>query len=366
MPGFTDSCVLATFPLLANGVVADFALASLQGSCGRVRIVVDHDAKPLAAALAGRWRGRPVEVHVLENGLAGLHRLLAAEEAERLLVGSLSAAWLLDPGAAGTLAETAGASVAKASVGRTPVELYGCRRDRLLGLLEAAAPRLARARRSRELLFDGLLTGALDSLEEVPGDLLFLNDLTDLHRRTLALAGHEPAALRLLARLPDSTEPASEARIAEKARAVSSWIAPGAEVEGTVEGSVVFPGAAVCRGAHVVNSVLMNGVVVGTGATVQNVLALPHAAEGPTARTAARSAPTIGERCTVGSRASTAANAAYPEQIRDGLTVIGMGVALPAGVRVEAGCLVGPGAVPAELRRLKSLRRGHTVPEAVA
>lgn len=366
MPGFPDSCVLATFPLLANWVFADFALASLLPSCARVRIVVDHDAKPLASALAGRWKHRPVEVHVLENGLAGLLRLLAADDAERLLVGSLSAAWLLDPAAPGLLTAAADASVAKASVGRTPVELYGCRRDRLIALLESAAPRLARARRSREILFDGILTGALELIEELPGELLFHNDPTDLLRRTLCLASHDPAALRPLARLPESTDTPVEARIAEKARVASSWIAPGADIEGTVEGSVVFPGVSVRRGAHVVDSVLMNGVVVGAGAVLQHVLVLPHGPAEPAARQAARASPTIGERCTVGSRTSTAVNAAFPEQIRDGLTVIGMGVELPAGMKIEAGCLVAPGAATAELRRLKTLRRGQTAPEAVA
>ena len=65
MPGFSDACVLATFPLLANWVIADFALASLRTSCPRVRFVVDHDAKALALALSGRWKNRPVQVHVL-------------------------------------------------------------------------------------------------------------------------------------------------------------------------------------------------------------------------------------------------------------------------------------------------------------
>ena len=125
MPGFTESCVLATFPLLANGVVADFALASLLPSCRQVRIVVDPDAKPLALALAARWKHHPVEVHVLDNGLAGLQRLLAADEAERLVLGSLSAAWLLAGAAPGMLADAAGRSVAKASLGQLAPDPFG-------------------------------------------------------------------------------------------------------------------------------------------------------------------------------------------------------------------------------------------------
>ncbi len=53
---------------------------------------------------------------------------------------------------------------------------------------------------------------------------------------------------------------------------------------------MVFPGASVRRGAHVVNSVLMNGVVVGAGATVQNVLALPFDASETALRQGARAA----------------------------------------------------------------------------
>jgi carbonic anhydrase/acetyltransferase-like protein (isoleucine patch superfamily) len=364
VPGFSEACVLATFPILANWVIADFALASLLGSCARVRLVVDHDARGLAGSLAGRWKDRPVEVHVLEPGLAGLMRLLATDDAERVLVGSLSAAWLLAPEAASALAAAAGGALAKASLQRTPVELYGCRRDHLLAILESAAPRLTRAQGARELLFTGTLTGAIDLIEEIPGELLFHNDPTDLHRRTLTLAGHDPSALHAAARLPQPAGPPLEARIAERARVVSSWIAPGAEVEGTVEGSVVFPGASVRRGAHVVNSVLMNGAVVGCGALIQNSLVLPHEPGEPSGRPGSRAAPTIGDRCAVGSRTSTATNAAHPEQIRDGLAVIGMGVDLPNGFKVEAGCLVGPGASVADLRRLKVLRRGQSVPEA--
>ena len=36
---------------------------------------------------------------------------------------------------------------------------------------------------------------------------------------------------------------------------------------------------------------------------------------------------------------------------------------LPNGLKVEAGCLVGPGASMAELRRQKVVRRGQSVPE---
>lgn len=349
--------------MLANWVIADFALASLRESCSRVRFVVDHDAKPLALALASRWKGRPAEVHVLEPGLAGLLRLLGAETAERLLVGSLSAAWLLDPIAPAALAAVAAHAVAKASLQRTPVELYGCRRDRLIALLEASASRLSGKRGCRALLFDGTLASAMEVIEEIPGELLFLNDPTDLHRRTLDLANPDAAALRLVARMPESADSPPEARIAERATVISSWIAPNAHIEGTVEGSVVFPGASVRRGAHVVDSVLMNGAIVGAGATVQHALVFPHGPSDPAARAGARVAPTIGDRCAVGSRSSTAVNAAYPDQIRDGLTVIGMGVDLPGGVRVEAGCLVGPGASPADLRRRRVLRRGQSVPE---
>jgi len=72
VPGFSDACVFATFPLLGNWAIADFALASLRESCASVRIVVDHDAKAAALALSGRWKNRPVEVQFwLDAGSRG-------------------------------------------------------------------------------------------------------------------------------------------------------------------------------------------------------------------------------------------------------------------------------------------------------
>ncbi len=335
--------------------------------------------RPIAGDLAGRWKGRPAEIVTADTSpaprsgfaaavrpvpgaaprpagpAAGLARLLAAEEAPFVVLAALSAAWLLEPGEIQRLVAAAAKGVVKASLQRTPIELYAAPRDRLVALLEKAAARGGRGG-LRETLFEGVLTTSLDTIEELAGELYFLADLSELHRQNLRLVTDGQAIVRLAARFPEPTEPTQEAVIAARARVRASWIAPGAQVEGDVEESVVFPGAVVQRGAQVARSVVMNGVVVGAGACVTNALLLPWGDGAGVMRPAA----TIGETSVIGQRQSSTCNADYPDQIRDGLAVVGMDVTLPAGFRMEGGALVAPGADPAELRRLKVLRRGQT------
>jgi hypothetical protein len=349
---------LALFPFWGNWCLVDFALASMPTGA-RVTVVLEEEARAIAGPLAGRWKGHPVDIVDIDAGVGALAKLFAAEGAEWIVLAALSAVWLLAPGALERLVASAGAArrVIKASVQRTPVELYAVRRDRLIGLLDAAG-RLSRTRRARETLFEATLDPAIETIEELPGELLFFNDLSDLHQRTLRLPADGVEIVRQAARFPELSVPPREAVIAQHARVTQSWIAPGATVEGRVDGSVIFPGAVVHRGAEVVHSVVMNGVVVGAGASVANALLLPW---GDVAGSSLRAAATVGERAVVGQRQSTARNVRYPEQIRDGLAVVGMDVTLPPGFRMEGGSLACAGADAAELRRIKVLKRGQSV-----
>jgi tetrahydrodipicolinate N-succinyltransferase len=71
----------------------------------------------------------------------------------------------------------------------------------------------------------------------------------------------------------------------------------------------------------------------------------------------------IGEKCWIGARSSTARNAAFPDQIREGITVIGMNAELPAGLRVEAGAYIASGVSPETLKKQKIVRRGASIRE---
>ena len=131
-------------------------------------------------------------------------------------------------------------------------------------------------------------------------------------------------------------------------------MAGGTEVAGRVENSVLYPGVSVAAGAAVRDSVVMNNAHIGRGATVERALVLP-------ARDRIRSPhPTVEEKVSVGGGTANISNSRFPEQIHDGITVLGPGVELPKGLTVDQGCYLSPSYPAASLKRLRKLARGSS------
>lgn len=321
-----------------------------------ITILLDEADRGLALPLVSRYRKPSIPVHVLEGGLAELAARVAAEDSEYVVFASLSSVSVFDPRA--LLDQLpAGDEIVKLAVQKTPIETYAARRDRLAKLLSAHAARSRPGGRSRQYLFNDILFSAIDLIEELPGELLFQNDLMEFYRRNIwAIANCEGEVFnRILSRLPVLAAPGKESRVAEKGSLKDSILASGVEVEGTVEGSILFPDVLVRRGAFVSNSVVLNGNRIGSGSEVSNALLLPYITDAP------RTGPNIGDNCLIGAKSSTAKNADFPSQVRDGITLIGTNVDLPNGFKAEAAAYVGPGVPPAALRKLKVLRRGASI-----
>ena len=92
-------------------------------------------------ALSTRWKKPVTRVHVLEDGLAGVARLVAECGADRVILASASCLFLVDERALRDRIDEAGDRVVKLSVSRTPVEVFISSRSHLSGLLETAAER---------------------------------------------------------------------------------------------------------------------------------------------------------------------------------------------------------------------------------
>jgi hypothetical protein len=308
--------------------------------------------------LASRWKKPSVPVHVLDGGLPGLARRLSADTAEYVVLSSLSSICVFEPRALLDLLP-AGGDVVKLSVQNTPIETYAGRRQRIVELLSARAARARPGGRSREYLFRDVLFSAIDLIQDVPGEMLFQNDLTEYYRANIWAIGNCEGSRynRILSRLPARAEQGRESRVAERASVRDSILASGVEVEGTVEGSLICTDVAVRRGAVVSGSVVLPGNRIGPGALLQNTLVLPYVSDAP------RTGPNIGDRCQIGAKSSTAKNVDFPTQVRDGISVVGMNAEIPNGFKAEAATVIGSGVPGSVLRRLKSLRRGTSILE---
>jgi glucose-1-phosphate adenylyltransferase len=98
-------------------------------------------------------------------------------------------------------------------------------------------------------------------------------------------------------------------------------------VAGRVVRSVLFPGVTVPPGAEVRDSIVMHDTVVGGHAVID------HAIVDKEVR--------VGEGAVVGHGENASPNQACPEHLASGLTVVGKGARLPAGVRIGRNARVG-------------------------
>jgi glucose-1-phosphate adenylyltransferase len=98
-------------------------------------------------------------------------------------------------------------------------------------------------------------------------------------------------------------------------------------IEGEVIGSILSPGVRIGKGARVVNSILMHDCQVEAGAFLNRVIMDKKGRVGRKARLDGQ---------------AVLPNREFPEQLREGLLVIGKGAAVPAGLHLKGNTIVYP------------------------
>jgi len=116
-------------------------------------------------------------------------------------------------------------------------------------------------------------------------------------------------------------------RIESGGRAERGLVANGCRIAGEVLRSVLFPGVRVARGARVHDSIVMHDTVIGREASLERAIVDKQVHVGKGARVG------WGEECHP--------NRACPEHLSSGLTLIGKGAQLPAGVCVGRNARIG-------------------------
>jgi hypothetical protein len=358
IPGFKENFPAAAFPFWGNFYFLDFALANFRGAQVSSRLVaVDSRYRSQVFAVAGRWESETPEVRLLENGPDDLLKWLAADPAEFVILSSLSFVTVFD--AADLMRAVAGmeSDLIKVSVGHIPVDLFVSRRERLQRLLEESRQRVVQSKTFEQFLFEDILLTSFELIEDIPGRVLFHNSIRQLARENLWLLGNMGSAdhQRILSRMVPIRAPDRETVIESGAFIRNSLIGSGAQVEGYVEDSLIFPNVHVRKGARIVQSVVMSNNRIGSRTTIENTLILPCSPDG------SKYASNIGEGATIGAVRSAAQNEEYPQEIRSGMTVLGMDVEVPGGITVEPGCLIAADVSHQQLRGLKKLKRGSSV-----
>jgi glucose-1-phosphate adenylyltransferase len=132
------------------------------------------------------------------------------------------------------------------------------------------------------------------------------------------------------------------ASFSREADVKGSIVADGCSIRGTVRGSILFPGVRIGEGATVENSIIFSGVSIGREVVVSTAIIDKEVRAGTGAR--------IGVRH--GGGASAAYRIAGAHRTSGGITVIGKGSRIAAGVVIPRGTVV-------EARRTVVMRRSR-------
>ena len=132
------------------------------------------------------------------------------------------------------------------------------------------------------------------------------------------------------------------AKIGPAAQAGGSLISNGCQVNGTVERSVLSPGVFVAEGAIVRDSVILSDTVIEAGAVIDRCVIDKHVVVGANAR--------------IGDGDDNSPNAAMPEVLNTGLTLVGEFSVIPEGLVVGRNVVVHP------LSKAKSFGKKKRIP----
>jgi len=146
------------------------------------------------------------------------------------------------------------------------------------------------------------------------------------------------------------SEERAPSKFGPNAQAAGNLISNGCRVDGIVERSVLSPGVHVAEGAIVRDSVILNDTVIEPGAVVDRCIIDKSAR--------------IGAGAQVGSGDDTTPNAAMPEVLNTGLTLVGKAAVVPANAVLGRNVVVHAGATPADFGKKHVVRSGVDVGQA--
>jgi len=127
------------------------------------------------------------------------------------------------------------------------------------------------------------------------------------------------------------------ARIGTRARVRASIVTHGTIVNGTVERSVLFPGAVVEEGALVSDSIVMGESWIGPDAELNQVILDKRVHVGPRAR--------------IGFGEDRTPNRSCPEHLSSGITIVGKETRIPEGTTIGRNCRISANLIEEDFTR---------------
>jgi ADP-glucose pyrophosphorylase len=356
LPGFSQDVPSASFPFWGHFCLLDFAVSAFSDLGDQpLNVLAETRYRGLAPFLTARSKEDRARLILADRGIEGLPEILDRDPSPTILFSPLNLACSPDKKALLRIVDNAKSAIVRFSIQNVETHIYAAGKQALIEALEEFRKDRSPSARLGAAVFSEFLHSSFDAVRNIPGRILFQNNLTQLYKENLWLVGQSaPVELLQELRRGGKLSVSSKGALIDRGGHVkNSLISTGARVEGSVEGSFIFPGVVVHKGASVVNSVVMNGNRIGAKAQLYKTLVLPYVGD--------LGSSNIGESCRIGTLEAGARNFDFPKQVREGVTVIGINAEIPKGFKIDSGCLIGARVGAGQLRSLKELPRSSTM-----
>ncbi len=244
--------------------------------------------------------------------------------------------------------------IEKISVNSIPVDIYIADKKTVLKNLDSMQNRIKPETNIFDFILEEILATEFENMIDIKGDILFNNSISQFYNNNIALLNRNSSDL--MESFMKNTPPPHEkdSVIGRKGDVVNSIISSNSRIEGYVENSVIFSGVNIKQNSVIRNSVIMSGNQIGKNVNIENTLILPNF-KNPV------NISNIQDKCIIGANKSKARNSDYPEQIKEGLTVVGMNSIIPSKFVAEPGSLIGADVISTRLKELKKIKKSGSV-----
>ncbi|RPJ07416.1 MAG: hypothetical protein EHM28_07215 [Spirochaetaceae bacterium] len=355
IPGITRSVSFASFPFWGNLHIADIHAGNIISVLHMADLwfFLEPDAAAETEKILRKWK-KPEAISVLPAPASGKELLswIRENKSELFLLASSGSLVLTDPDDFGRFLQAPHADIVKLTAQMSPMTMYLVKKKKLialiLGLKDEDSGKSAISSLFKRLDSD------FETLEDLPGKMLYNMTIMELFSAHMSLLDsfHSPDYPNLAGRFSRLSPEYGEAYVGETGEVFQSFLAAGCEIHGTVKNSVLFPGVFIAQDTLVESSVVMTDNRIGPGSTIENAFIFPYQKQGK------RDAYNISQGTKIGCRLKTAKNMKYPDQLNDGLSLIGMNTELPPGSVIGAACYIAPDLPSETLAGYNTARKG--------
>jgi len=354
LPGFLQNTAVSAFPFWGNFTFFDLLIINFfHKKISNRFIISDKNYKKTFPGILARWRNEIQNMFIINEELNDFLHHLNQIQSSHCILCLLPHIALFQPDELISRIELTKKNICRISVEQLPLNIYSIKKKLFIEYMERITKKNKKNNNIISMLFQDFLLPKLDCLVDIPGNILFSNKIIELYNKNLWFIRNlkNKNIINLFNYLSEKIENGKDSVVSEFGYIKDSYIASGVSIDGSVENSVIFPGVIINRKTKIINSVIMNNNIIGRNVVIQNSLILPTYEEN-------NNTHNIGDNSVIGGKKSTIKNTDFPDQLTNGLTLIGLNAIIPRGFRIEESSYLGPNIPLKQLKHMKVLKKG--------